>query len=38
MINGFIDYRGIVDEGWDALEEIGSWIRSLVGEPAPTAP
>ncbi|MCI4335677.1 MAG: TA0938 family protein [Thermoplasmata archaeon] len=29
MPHGFIDYRGLVDEGWEALDEIGSWFRSL---------
>ncbi|HEY6237620.1 MAG TPA: TA0938 family protein [Thermoplasmata archaeon] len=38
MIHGFIDYRGIVEEGWDALDEIGSWIRSTVGDGPPPPP
>jgi acetyl esterase len=29
MIHGFLDYRGIVDEGWDALDEIGARLRSV---------
>jgi acetyl esterase len=31
MIHGFIDYRGIVGEGWDALDEIGNRLRTLFG-------
>ncbi|MCI4340431.1 MAG: alpha/beta hydrolase [Thermoplasmata archaeon] len=31
MPHGFIDYRGLVDEGWDALDEIGEWLRRLFG-------
>jgi len=38
MIHGFIDYRGIVEEGWDALDEIGDWIRARTGDPGPPPP
>jgi acetyl esterase/lipase len=27
MIHGFLDYRGIVREGWEALEEIATTVR-----------
>lgn len=28
MIHGFLDYRGIVQEGWDAIDEIARALRS----------
>lgn len=28
MPHGFIDYRGLADAGWDALDEIGAWLRA----------
>lgn len=31
MPHGFIDYRGIADAGWDALDEIGAWVRARFG-------
>jgi acetyl esterase/lipase len=31
MPHGFLDYRGLVDEGWDALDEIGEMLRKVFG-------
>jgi len=31
MPHGFLDYRGLVDEGWDALDEIGAMLRKTFG-------
>ena len=31
MPHNFPDYRGIVDEGWDALDEIGEMLRRTFG-------
>lgn len=28
MPHGFIDYRGLAEAGWDALDEIGAWARA----------
>lgn len=38
MVHGFIDYRGLVEEGWGALDEIGSWLRRTVGTAHPPPP
>ena len=40
MIHGFIDYRGIVDDGWKALDEIGEWLRTtlVAARTAPAVP
>ena len=38
MVHGFIDYRGIVEEGWSALEEIGAWLQATVHSDAPPPP
>lgn len=27
MVHGFLDYRGVVQEGWDAIEEIAGSLR-----------
>jgi acetyl esterase len=27
MIHGFLDYRGIIREGWDAIEEVARTLR-----------
>jgi acetyl esterase len=32
MVHGFIDYRGLVKEGWRALDEIGSWLRAVFSK------
>lgn len=41
MIHGFLDYRGIVSEGWDAIDEIARtlqrWFEGRPG-PAPLTP
>ncbi|MCI4360586.1 MAG: alpha/beta hydrolase, partial [Thermoplasmata archaeon] len=31
MPHGFLDYRGLVDEAWDALDEIGAMLRGVFG-------
>lgn len=31
MVHGFLDYRGIVQEGWDALDEIAGALRQWFG-------
>jgi acetyl esterase len=31
MPHGFIDYRGLVDEGWQALDEIGEMLKRVFG-------
>ncbi len=35
MPHGFLDYRGLVDEGWDALDEIGEWLQRVFGRSDP---
>jgi hypothetical protein len=31
MPHNFPDYRGLVDEGWEALDEVGAWLRQIFG-------
>lgn len=38
MIHGFLDYRGLVEEGWKALEEIGGFLRSALARPPSADP
>ena len=37
MLHAFLDYRGVVEDGWHAMEELGEWLRAAL-EPARTAP
>ncbi len=30
MVHGFLDYRGLVPEGWEALDEIGAFLRRIL--------
>ncbi len=38
VIHGFLDYRGLVEEGRRALDEIGAALRAAFSAPGPVAP
>jgi acetyl esterase len=31
MVHGFVDYRGLAEAGWQALDEIGEMLRTRLG-------
>lgn len=38
MIHGFLDYRGIVEDGWEGLDEVATWLKATVHSDVPLAP
>lgn len=37
MIHSFLDYRGVADDGWKALDRIGDWLRRTLAAPPGSA-